>query len=511
MARIAVGGFQHETNTFAPSPATYDAFVQADGWPGLSQGPALPGAVAGANLPVSGFIAAAEALGHQIVPLVWCTAPPSAHVTIDAFERVTSLLLMELLAAGRVDAVYLDLHGAMVTRSLEDGEGEILRRVRTVIGDDVPLVASLDLHANVSREMINTADLLDAYRAYPHVDMAATGGRVAEALDRILAGEATTARAWLQLPFLTGLNWQCTLIEPALSLYAQLNDQAGDRRLLSLAFAQGFPLADIHDAGGAVFAYGTDAAAVESAVARLATSVSAREGEFAGRLWGEDDAIAHVAWRAATAGRPFLLADAQDNPGGGSNGDTVGLLRALVGADAQGAVVATLTDVDAAQASHRAGVGAELTLPLGAWSGMAGHEPLVATVEVERLGDGRFVGTGPMWGGSRIDLGPMALLRIKAGAQGVRVIVASKKLQAGDQAILRHVGIEPAEQKILALKSSVHFRADFAPIAEDILVVESPGPVSADPSKLPFRNLRPGVRLSPLGNVSAGKGSPSGR
>lgn len=260
-----------------------------------------------------------------------------------------------------------------------------------------------------------------------------------------------------------------------------------------------------------MFAYGTDAAAVESAVARLATSVSAREGEFAGRLWGEDDAIAHVARRAATAGRPFLLADTQDNPGGGSNGDTVGLLRALVGADAQGAVVATLTDVDAAQASHRAGVGAELTLPLGAWSGMAGHEPLVATVEVERLGDGRFVGTGPMWGGSRIDLGPMALLRIKAGAQGVRVIVASKKLQAGDQAILRHVGIEPAEQKILALKSSVHFRADFAPIAEDILVVESPGPVSADPSKLPFRNLRPGVRLSPLGNVSAGKGSPSGR
>ena len=436
------------------------------------------------------------------MPLAWAAATPSAHVTTDAFERMAALLLEDLAAAGPLDAVYLDLHGAMVTQAHEDGEGELLARLRTALGPGVALVASLDLHANVTRRMVETADLLDAYREYPHVDRAATGARVAAALDRMLAGTWPLARAYRQLDFLVGLNWQCTLIEPARSLYRRLAALARADGVLALTFAQGFALADIHDAGGSVFAYGPDQAAVDRIVDALSTDVAAREGAFAGRLWAPDEAVAHAI--ATDTDGPVVLADTQDNPGGGGNGDTVGLLEALVRHDARGAVVATLADGTAAAAAHAAGKGAAVTLGLGAKSGLAGHAPFAGTFVVERLGDGRFTGTGPMWGGNAIELGPMALLRVCSGAEGVRVIVASAKMQAGDQAIFRHLGVEPAAQRILALKSSVHFRADFQPIAAEVLVVAAPGPVTADTTQLPYRNLRRGLRIAPHGPAFAG-------
>ncbi len=155
-------------------------------------------------------------------------------------------------------------------------------------------------------------------------------------------------------------------------------------------------------------------------------------------------------------------------------------------------------DPDVAAQAHAAGEGAAIEIRLGARSGLAGHAPYVGRVVVERLTDGAFTATGPMWRGSRMKLGPMALLRI-AEAPGVRVIVASRKLQAGDQAIFRHMGIEPAAQRILALKSSVHFRADFQDLATEVLVVAAPGPNPSDPARLPYRRLREGVRLNPLG------------
>ncbi|WP_333667029.1 M81 family metallopeptidase, partial [Parvibaculum sp.] len=174
MMRIAVGGFQHETNTFAPTKADYAAFEQADSWPALQRGEGLVSAFSGMNVPIAGFLDAASGT-HTLVPLVWCSATPSAHVTEDAFERVMAMMLEDIAAAGSLDAVYLDLHGAMVTEHFDDGEGEILARVRAAIGRDVPLVASLDLHANVTAAMVAHADALIAYRTYPHVDMAETG------------------------------------------------------------------------------------------------------------------------------------------------------------------------------------------------------------------------------------------------------------------------------------------------------------------------------------------------
>src|SRR5512147_418300 len=186
MARIAIGGMQHETNTFAPSRADYPAFEAGGGWPGVQYGEPMFDALAGANIPAQGAIEALRSLGHALVPTAWAAASPSAHVTTEAFERIVGELVKRLQAIGPVDGVYLDLHGAMVTEAHDDGEGEILRRVRQAVGPRVPIAASLDLHCNFTRAMFERCDALVAYRTYPHVDMAETGARAAGLLDGML-------------------------------------------------------------------------------------------------------------------------------------------------------------------------------------------------------------------------------------------------------------------------------------------------------------------------------------
>jgi microcystin degradation protein MlrC len=500
VARIAVGGFQHETNTFAPAPATYEDFVAADGWPGLSRGKAIFEAVAGINLPAAGFIETARTMKHNLLPLLWCSATPSGPVTRDAFERIAGELCERLAAARPLDALYLDLHGAMVTEHLEDGEGELLARLRRVVGPDLPIVASLDFHANLTEAMVDGASALVAYRTYPHVDMAENGASAALLLDRILR-QGPLAHALEKPPFLIPLTWQCTLTEPAAGLFRQLAaSEGGD--VASLSFTPGFPPADIHDCGPAVIAYAEDAAAARRAARHLAAAVLEAEGDFAGKVYQPDEAVLEAKQLlakglAAGADRPVVLADTQDNPGAGGNSDTVGLIEALIRNRAEGAVAGLLYDPAAAAAAHAAGEGAEIELAIGEGSRLPGHRPLAGRFRVERLGDGQFTATGPFYAGNRMQLGPMALLAV----DGVRIALSSRKQQAADQAMFRHLGVEPARQKILALKSSVHFRADFQPIARDILIVAAPGPNPVDHLGLPYRRLRPGLRLMPKGPV----------
>ncbi|MFQ6018378.1 MAG: M81 family metallopeptidase [Kiloniellaceae bacterium] len=503
MARIAIGGFQHETNTFAPCKATFEDFATPSGWPGLTRGEAIFEAVAGINVPIAGFIAAARELGHELLPLAWAAATPSAHVTEAAFERIAGQILEDLAKLSDLDAVYLDLHGAMVSEHYQDGEGEILRRVRARVGPQMPVAASLDLHANITPEMVARAHRLVAYRTYPHIDMARTGARAARQVDALLRdtgpdGPAARFKAFRKLGFLIPLQGGCTMLEPAKSLYARLEQlEVGEVGHLSLAC--GFGPADIWHCGPSVVAYGTSQAAADRAADTLYEEIAAREPDFAVKVWRPERAVAHAMERSKAARRPVILADSQDNPGGGAESDTVGLLEELLAQDARDTALAILHDPEAAAAAHAAGEGAEITVPLGAKSGLPGHRPLKATYRIERLGDGRFTGTGPFYLGARMQLGPMALLRVR----GVKIVVGSRKLQAADQAIFRHLGVEPAERKILALKSSVHFRADFQPIAEEILVVAAPGPNALDYRELDYRNLRPGLRLMPLGPAFA--------
>jgi microcystin degradation protein MlrC len=494
MTRIAVGAFLHETNTFAPTKATYDDFAHGGGWPSMAMGDDVLGVMRNINVGLAGFVEAAEAQRWEMVPTISCAASPSAHVTEDTYERIVKVMIDGIKAAGPLDAVYLDLHGAMVTEHLDDGEGEILARVRHVIGKELLLVVSLDLHANVTPEMVEHADALIAYRTYPHVDMADTGRAAARHLALLLRTRQRFAKAFRQLPFLIPISWQCTNDRPTKGIYQKLASLESDA-VPTLSFAPGFPAADFAHCGPSVFAYGKTQADADTAADELTKLIVGHEDDFDGRIFTPDEGVRHAMELAKTATKPIVIADTQDNPGAGGDSDTTGMLRALVRNNASKAAIGVIYDPQSAKAVHAAGVGATVPLALGGKSGIPGDAPYKETFVVEQLSDGQFVAPGPYYGGRDMDMGPSACLRIG----DVRVVVSSHKAQLADQSMYRYVGIEPTEQSILVNKSSVHFRADFEPIAEKLLICAAPGAMPADTAALPWTRLRPGIRIKPNG------------
>src|ERR1700743_2849677 len=368
MTRIAVGGFLHETNTFAPTKATYDAFVHGGGWPSMLRDADVL-KLGRINVGLAGFIEAAQPHGWELVPTIFTAASPSAHVTKDAYERIAKVIVDGIAAAGRIDAGYLDLHGAMVAEHLDDGEGEILARVRHVVGPNLLVVVSLDLHANVTPEMVAHADALIAYRTYPHVDMAATGRASAAHLARLLKTRERLAKSFRQLPFLIPISWQCTNDQPTKSIYEKLAALQSDA-VPTLSFAPGFPAADFEHCGPSVFAYGRTQADADKAAEAITAIIEGHEDDFDGRIYSPDEGIRLAMELSKTATKPIIIADTQDNPGAGGDSDTTGMLRALVRNKAQDAATGVIYDPASAKAAHTAGVGASVKLALGGKSGI---------------------------------------------------------------------------------------------------------------------------------------------
>ncbi len=496
MKRIAVAGFQHETNTFASTLADYSEFKEADAWPGLLVGDAVIHGLSGINVSISGFVDAATAAGgYEIVPVLWCSAEPSSYVTTDAFERIVGKILDGIRGAGELDGIYLDLHGAMVTEAHEDGEGELLRRVRDLTGPDLPIAVSFDLHANVTPAIVECASSINIFRTYPHIDLAYTGVRAFASLERLLTAQPLY-KAFRQAPFLVPLTAQHTGSEPCRSLYASLDQLIGGT-FHSADIAMGFPPADIFHSGPSMVTYGGSQEEVDNIADMLLQSFLDAEDIFDDGLLPPDVAVVEA--MAHEGPGPVVIADAQDNAGAGASSDTTGLLDALVRGNAQGAVLALLDDAEVAANAHELGIGAEFPAFLGGKSGQEGQSPFEGRFRVESLSNGEFPFTGIMFGGLTANLGPVAVLRVLETTADVRVVVGSTRCQCLDQAIFKHIGIEPAEQRIVAVKSSVHFRADFEPIADKVLVVESPGEHPCRLDVITYRNLRPGVRLGPGG------------
>jgi len=493
MARIAVGGFQHETNCFVEPYTDFAGFESIGDRPPLARGEEVLRNLPGRAFGMSGFIED-MAENHELVPLLWTSGGAAGYVTSDAYERIAGELIGRLSLALPVDAVYLDLHGAMCSVDFEDGEGELLRRVRAVVGSSVPIVISLDYHANLTPAMAQLTDGMAIYYTYPHVDRPQAGSRAAKILSTILKRGMPTARAFHKAEFLNPLNFQCTLVEPSKGIVERsAQGETGD--VLDLCYGAGFPPADLYWCGPGVVAHGYSQSAVDAAAQGLLKHIADMEKEFAQPLLDPDTAVREAMAIAAHASRPVVIADTQDNPGCGGNGDTTGMLEALVRNGAQKAALCVLTDAKAAQKAHAAGVGAEITIDLGGCMPYPGVQPFHGTFQVSKLSNGRFVCTGTCVNGREANLGPTALLTIG----GVSVVVASKRMQAYDPDIFRHIGVEPTEQKILVLKSTCHFRADFEPLAEKVLVAVAPGAHLVDARQYPYKHLRAGVRLEPLG------------
>lgn len=324
--------------------------------------------------------------------------------------------------------------------------------------------------------------------------MAETGERAAHLMKSLLRRGQSFHRAMQRLPFLIPINAMCTLVEPARGTYAALAaaEQAGG---MMLSFTPGFPAADFEGCGAAVWGYGENGASLEQAVAALTRRITEGESDWVVPFLSPEDAVREAQRIAATASRPVVIADTQDNPGGGGDSNTTGMLKALVSCGTQGAAIGLIVDPDAARAAHAAGAGHDITLPLGGQSGVAGDTPFHATFRVEQLSDGRCRYDGPMMNGKLCDAGPSARLSIN----GVQVVVTTFKDQMLDRNLYRMAGVQPEAMKILVNKSSVHFRADFQPIAAAVLVAKAPGPLLADPADYPWTRLTPGLRLRPNG------------
>lgn len=493
MKRIVLAGFQHETNTFASSTADLEAFRQGGGWPGICHGDAIPGTLKGANIPAAGFLEEASAEAADIVCTTWAAASPSAHVEKDVYEEISQRILKGIEAALPVDGVYLDLHGAMVAQHYDDGEGELLSRVRRVVGKDVPVVASLDLHANVTEQMLHEATALVCYRTYPHVDMADTGKKAFKLLWKCMNGKAPSM-SFRRLPFLLPTCWQSTMMEPAKSIYEDFETLEAATRIDSLSFAMGFPAADFLECTPVVWAYANDAAQSQAITDKMVERIMRVAEQFAGRLYDPDEAVAYAIAESEKATRPIVIADAQDNPGAGADSDTTGILRELL---KQGATAALglIVDPESAQAAHEAGEGNTVLLALGGKSNVKGDSPLIAEFLVETLSDGCFAAVGDYYGGCMMALGPSACLVI----DNIRVVVTTHKAQMADRAMFSFVGITPEQQKILVVKSSAHFRADFAPIAHEIIVCTAPGDMPMRTTELPWTALPDELQMYPGG------------
>ena len=490
--KIAVGGFLHESHSFAPRPTGWADFVRPGGFPGFVEGDWLAPTLRGNANAIGGAIGVAEAEGAELVPLAWCIANPAGPVHDEAFERIAAAICARLAAAGPVDGVYLDLHGAALADSFPDAEGELLRRVRAIVGA-APVVASLDPHANLTAEMAERSDALAPYLTYPHVDMPDAGARGMRLLLERIGRGAPFAKAFRQVDFWTPITSQCTLMAPMADVMAAREDVVARTGARDIAWCFGFPYADFAGCGAALCAYAADQVTADAAADAFLAEVNAREPGFAMPIADAAAAVA-AAMAARGPGGPVVIADTQDNPGGGGHGDTTGLLAELARRRVSGAVVCLINDAESAAACHAAGAGTSVRLSLG---GKSDGAPFETRARVLRLADGHFALTGPMSRGNKASLGPTALIEVPGG---VRVVVVSRKMQAYDQAILRHVGIEALEVPILALKSSVHFRADFGAVAREIIVAAAPGPVVADPATLTFKHVRAGVRRRPGAN-----------
>lgn len=493
MTCVFIAGFQHETNTFAPSLADWEAFNRGDAFPAYIRGEAMQTQFTGVNIPVGGFIDAAKRHGWQLWPSVWAGASPSSYVTRDAFERIATDLLQDLkqaLSQG-IDAVYLDLHGAAVAEHADDAEGELLARVRALIGENMPLVASLDLHANVTKRMLGTADALVAYRTYPHIDMAETGERAAELLQRRMRLGRREALTVHRLPYLISLNAQSTWLQPAKDIYAAIDDLDKAHHSV-LSFCMGFAAADFEECAPVLWAYAGEAHQAQAAADAL-HQLAAPPAQWRIDFLEAREAVAQALALAAQHTRPVLIADTQDNPGAGGDSNTTGMLHALLqqgaGQRFPGAVALGLMyHPEVAAKAYAAGVGALIDVVLGVsvttYSGMS-DAPLSARARVVAISDGRCVLKGPMMRGMTSQLGQSACLDI----EGVLVAVVSGKAQLFDREMLRILGITPEAMKLIVLKSSNHFRADFEPIASKVLVAKAIGPMAADPGDLPWRKL----------------------
>ncbi|MCC7275314.1 MAG: M81 family metallopeptidase [Alphaproteobacteria bacterium] len=484
--KVVVAAFSHETNSFSPIPTTLDKF-------GVGKGPYFGAAARAAyektGMPMAAFIRLSEAAGHTVVTPVAARCSPSAPVDAAAYEAVCDAILAAVHEG--CDAALLDLHGAMIAEQAEDGEGELLRRIRAA-APGLPIGVGLDFHTNLTGAMVDNATVAVGYRTYPHIDMYETGERAAKLLFDAMAGRIRPVMEWGNAPMLTATLKQDTNDEPMRTLEALSAAAEKEPGILAVTMFGGFPLADTRETGLSVLviADGDRAAAAAVRDRLLAAAWERRAGlVYTGRPLVESVAEAKRLAEGPGSG-PVLLIDHADNCNSGGTLDSTTVIAEAMRQGLTDVAVVPLCDPEAVERLRAAGLGAAVTLDIGgkvACPTLAEEpRPLRLTGTVGAFSDGLLTVTGPVFTGTQIGMGPS----VRFDAAGISIVVTSRRIEPYDLGVFRALGIEPAEKRFLILKSRIQYKPTFVPIARGVVECDGVGVASSDYALFRFRRLR---------------------
>jgi microcystin degradation protein MlrC len=469
--KLLIARMNHETNTFSPVATPLEAF----GRHGPSYGEAAWRENKGMQTAMAAFIDAAEREHAQIVTPVSASANPSGPVAAAAYDAICNAIVD---AAAGCDAVLLDLHGAMVAENSNDGEGDLLARVRAVL-PNAPIAVALDLHGNVTQKMIDHADVIVSFKTYPHVDMYETGAHAARLLFDLIHRRARPVIAWRQPPLLTHTLRSATA-EGAMKRAVDAARAAEAEGMLAVSVLSGFSLADIAAPCISVVVVGDgDRAAADAVAQRIAQQIWDERDDFFYRSAPLADSVAQAAKLAHGADKPVLLLDHGDNCMSGGTCDTMDLLEEVLKQGLEGVVSGPLCDPEAVAAMHAAGAGATVTLAVGnklASEAVKPQQPLTVTGVIHALTDGEYTISGPTYTGQRAFMGRAAVLDIGAAT----LVVTERTHEPWDLGVFESVGVDPRRARFLLLKSRMYCRPVFVPIAAALVECDSRGVTSSD-------------------------------
>jgi microcystin degradation protein MlrC len=492
--RFVVAGMLHETNTFSPVATPLASFFSRAAALDPAEGPMLTGrravdAYAGTNIAFAAFLEAAARVGGEVEVPVYANASPSAPTDRQSFDTMADAIVAAV--AKGCDAVMLDLHGAMVVQDYDDGEAELLRRIREV-APDVPIAVALDFHGNLSPALVERANIITGYRTYPHVDMGETGERAAQSLMAMLEGRSRPVTLQRWLPMLTHMNQHSPMFQPMKDIMGRAIELEAAGEVMNASVFGGFPLADIPWAGLSVIVVGDAArpdgrARAQACCDELADLAWERRAEF---VYRPDPLAVTITQAKALDEFPVVLADHGNNTASGGSADTMETIAEALRQGLQGILAGPICDPRSVAAMIEAGVGARVTLPIGGRVDMPsiGRKgvPLTLTGTVRAITDGQFTITGPMMTGVKVACGRTAVL----DTGPLQLVVSEERTEPVDLGVFTHCGLDPLRARYLIIYSRQHFRAGFQPIAKSILMAAGPGVCSSDYSQFPFRNLR---------------------
>jgi len=486
--KLVIAQMKHETNTFSPVPTNLARFATGTNEP--PEGAAAVAAYKGTGSGLGAFIELAEAAGADYTVAIAASAWPSGPVHDAAFEHICGKICAAV--AQGCDAILLDLHGAMVTQTYEDGEGELLRRIRA-IAPDVPIGVAADMHTNLYDAMGRLATVIAGYQTYPHIDVYETGQRAGKAILALLAGQAKPTMAFGRQPMLPHVMRQGSDDEPNKSLQARCREMEAQGALCASVFV-GFPNADIEYAGlSAVVVCDNNPELAARWRDELLEMAWSRRAEFVYQVEPLAESMARAKALAETkpAGSgPIVLLDHSDNCASGGTMDTMTVLGAMLDAGLTDAAAFAIFDPAAVQQMAAAGVGSTITLSLGGKLDMPGiglkGVPRTVTGRVRLLCDGRYRNRGPMSRGELNDMGPTAGLQVA----GIDIVVISNHVEPNDMAAMTAVGIAPDRLRYVMLKSRIHWRAGLRPMSYATVECAGTGVCSSDYDLLGLHKVR---------------------